>query len=147
MLNGNFVPAAHHRTARGAPTSRSSISAFPLEELVEPENFLSLLYYFGLLSIRGRRRRAPRGWASPNQTVRRLLYGYLRDGYRQRRRGLLRQSLQVLDTVCAAHGLPRRVAARRWSSWLEFQSRRRPASATTWTARRWCRPSWPRTSA
>ena len=42
---------------------------------------MSLLHYFGLLSIRDVRESALR-LVIPNQTVRRLMYGYLRDGYR-----------------------------------------------------------------
>ena len=56
-------------------------SGFPLAELAEPENFLSLLHYFGLLSIRAVVHGVPR-LAIPNQTVRRLMYGYLRGAYR-----------------------------------------------------------------
>ena len=55
--------------------------SFPLNELTEPENFLSLLHYFGLLSIREVVHGVPR-LAIPNQTVKQLMYGYLRDGYR-----------------------------------------------------------------
>ena len=54
---------------------------FPLELLSEPENFLSLLHYFGLLSIRDVQGMMPT-LAIPNQTVKRLMYGYLRDAYR-----------------------------------------------------------------
>ena len=54
---------------------------FPLAELTEPENFLSLLHYFGLLSIRDVVHGVPR-LGIPNQTVKRLMYGYLRDAYR-----------------------------------------------------------------
>ena len=78
-LNGNFDLL---RNVAGTGGAEADISlSFPLEELVEPENFLSLLYYFGLLSIRGvSNGRARLG--IPNQTVRKLMYGYLRDGYR-----------------------------------------------------------------
>ena len=54
---------------------------FPLERLANQENFLSLLHYFGLLSIREVVDGMPR-LGIPNQTVRQLLYGYLRDGLR-----------------------------------------------------------------
>ena len=54
---------------------------FPLKDLTKPENFLSLLHYFGLLSIREVAERVPR-LAIPNQTVKRLMYGFLRDAYR-----------------------------------------------------------------
>ena len=78
-LNGNFDLL---RQLIGAGWIDSEIQdGFPLERLAERENFLSLLHYFGLLSIREVRDDLPR-LAIPNQTVRRLLYGYLRDGYR-----------------------------------------------------------------
>ena len=56
-------------------------SGFPLDELNQRGNFVSLLHYFGLLSIREVRDGMPR-LGIPNQTVRRLMYGYLRDGCR-----------------------------------------------------------------
>ena len=55
-------------------------SGFPLDRLDQRENFLSLLHYFGLLSIREVRDGVTR-LGIPNQTVQRLLYGYLRDAY------------------------------------------------------------------
>ena len=78
-LNGNF-DLLRHVAGEGGADADVNLS-FPLEELVEPDNFLSLLYYFGLLSIRGSANGATR-LDIPNQTVRRLMYGYLRDGYR-----------------------------------------------------------------
>ena len=55
--------------------------SFPQKQLTDEENFLSLLHYFGLLSIREVAGGAL--WLGiPNQTVKRLMYGYLRDGYR-----------------------------------------------------------------
>ncbi len=57
-------------------------SGFPLERLHRRENFLSLLHYFGLLSIQSVREGVPR-LGIPNQTVKRLMYGYLRDAYEE----------------------------------------------------------------
>lgn len=56
-------------------------TAFPAEDLAKPDNFKSLLYYFGLLTIRGTK------WGStllaiPNLTVREQLYSYLVEAYR-----------------------------------------------------------------
>ncbi len=79
QLNGNFDLL---RDIIGEEVASSNIAtSFPLEQLDQPENFLSLLYYFGLLSIRDVSRGVPR-LGIPNQTVRRLMYGYLRDAYR-----------------------------------------------------------------
>ena len=78
-LNGNFDLL---RDVIGEERVDSRIQpGFPLERLAEPENFLSLLHFFGLLSIRGAPDGLPR-LAIPNQTVKRLMYGFLRDGYR-----------------------------------------------------------------
>ena len=78
-LNGNFDLLRH---VIGEGEAEADLSrSFPLERLEEPENFLSLLYYFGLLSIRGVSGGATR-LGVPNQTVWRLMYGYLRDAYR-----------------------------------------------------------------
>ena len=78
-LNGNFDLLRHLIGAGWVDGELQD--GFPLERLTERENFLSLLHYFGLLSIREVRDDLPR-LGIPNQTVRRLLYGYLRDGYR-----------------------------------------------------------------
>ena len=79
QLNGNFDLL---RQVIGEETVETPIQpGFPLERLDQPENFLSLLHYFGLLSIRQVVDGVPR-LGIPNQTVRRLLYGYLRDAYR-----------------------------------------------------------------
>ena len=79
QLNGNFDLL---RDIVGEQQVDTRIQpSFPLERLTDPENFLSLLHYFGLLSIRDVVQRVPR-LAAPNQTVKRLMYGYLRDAYR-----------------------------------------------------------------
>ena len=78
-LNGNF-DLLRQIIGEGEAEADLSLS-FPLEDLDEPENFLSLLYYFGLLSIRGAVGGAVR-LGIPNQTVWRLMYGYLRRAYR-----------------------------------------------------------------
>ena len=77
-LNGNF-DLLRQVIAEGR--AESPIQAgFPLARLARRENFLSLLHYFGLLSIRGVARGMPR-LGIPNQTVKRLMYGYLRDAW------------------------------------------------------------------
>ena len=79
QLNGNFDLL---RNVIGEEQVDTRIRpGFPLQELTDRENFLSLLHYFGLLSIREVVDGVPR-LAIPNQTVKRLMYGFLRDGYR-----------------------------------------------------------------
>jgi len=78
-FNGNFDLL---RTIIGEPQVDVRVQpGFALHELAEPEHFLSLLHYFGLLSIRKMVHGVPR-LAIPNQTVKRLMYGFLRDGYK-----------------------------------------------------------------
>ena len=78
QLNGNFDLL---RRIIGEQSTESNIQlSFPLDRLDRRENFLSLLHYFGLLSIRDVAHGVPR-LGIPNQTVKRLMYGYLRDGY------------------------------------------------------------------
>ena len=79
QLNGNF-DLLRHVIAEGRAHG-DIVESFPLARLTDRENFVSLLHYFGLLSIRDVVAGVPR-LGIPNQTVRRLTYGYLRDAYR-----------------------------------------------------------------
>ena len=107
QLNGNFDLLRH---IIGEEETDSTIQlSFPLDQLDERDNFLSLLHYFGLLSIRDVAHGVPR-LGIPNQTVKRLMYGYLRDGFRD---------VEVFSVMCtyllpldAADGVLRCVAAR-----------------------------------
>ena len=77
--NGNF-DVLRQVIAEGRVDS-DLIPSFPVDQLGQRENFVTLLHCFGLLSIQGvvdGRLRL----GVPNQTVRRLMYGYLRDAYR-----------------------------------------------------------------
>ena len=78
QLNGNFDLLRHIIGQEQVNTPIQS--SFPLNQLDQRENFLSLLHYFGLLSIRAVERGMPR-LGIPNQTVKRLMYSYLRDAY------------------------------------------------------------------
>ena len=77
-LNGNFDLLREVVAEEGAECDLQD--GFPLRELGKRENFLSLLHCFGLLSIRGDAEGRPR-LGIPNQTVKRLMYGILRDAY------------------------------------------------------------------
>ncbi len=54
--------------------------SFPVEEMLYPENFISLLYFLGLLTI-NREIEGSNVLNIPNETIRKLFYGYLRKGY------------------------------------------------------------------
>ena len=57
-------------------------TSFPVEGLLRPENFISLLYYLGLLTFAGEKEGRPL-LKIPNRTVQQLMYSYLREGYRE----------------------------------------------------------------
>ena len=78
-LNGNFDLL---RGVAGEGEVDAEVNAsFPLQQLGDRDNFLSLLYYFGLLSVPGTTHGRTR-LGIRNQTVRRLLYGQLRDAWK-----------------------------------------------------------------
>ena len=78
-LNGNF-DVLREVIAEGQ-VEANLIPSFPMDQLGQRENFVTLLHCFGLLSIQGAAAGRPR-LGVPNQTVRQLTYGYLRDAYR-----------------------------------------------------------------
>ena len=78
-LNGNF-DVLRQVIAEGRVDADLNPS-FPVDQLGLRENFVTLLHCFGLLSIQGVVDGHLR-LGVPNQTVRRLMYGYLRDAYR-----------------------------------------------------------------
>ena len=55
---------------------------FPSEQITDPDNFVSLLYYFGMLTIAGSTIRGIK-FRIPNQVVREQMYGYLIQTYRE----------------------------------------------------------------
>ncbi len=76
QLNGNFDRLK--TVIEEGQIVSEVVKSFPLDQLHQPQNFSSLLYYFGLLTFRG----AYRGrstLAVPNQTVQHLILGYIRD--------------------------------------------------------------------
>jgi len=57
------------------------VSTFPVERITDPDNFISLLYYLGLLTIKD----VSAGMTNltiPNEVIKKLYYEYIREGYR-----------------------------------------------------------------
>ncbi len=57
-------------------------TGFPAEAIAEPDNFVSLLFYFGMLTISGTKQ-GETLLTIPNQVVREQLYSYLLDTYNE----------------------------------------------------------------
>ena len=79
-LNGNFS-RLRQLIERGETQGRIATS-FPVERLLDEPNFLSLLYFLGLLTHSGEEERGLPHLRIPNQTIQQLMYGYLREAYR-----------------------------------------------------------------
>ena len=58
------------------------VKGFPVEEMATVENFISLLFYFGLLTIKEIERDKLK-LSIPNETIKRLFYDYIKRGYKE----------------------------------------------------------------
>ena len=77
---------------------------FPSESITDPDNFVSLLYYFGMLSIAGRSGLRGIKFRIPNQVVREQLYGYLTRAYQENDLSLDSRSRDILMDNMALYG-------------------------------------------
>jgi len=77
-LNGNFS-LLQQVIEMGEVVSQINLS-FPVEQLLLRENFVSLLYYFGLLTFAGEEAGRAR-LRIPNLTIKALMYGYIREAF------------------------------------------------------------------
>lgn len=78
--NGNFDRLKD--IIENGGTVSKIVDGFPLEKLTDRENFISLMFYFGLLTIQGVEL-DERVLTIPNETVRRLFYDYIREAYEE----------------------------------------------------------------
>jgi len=77
-FNGNFN-RLKEIIEKGGTTAELQ-EGFPLEELIDENNFISLLFYFGLLSIVSSEMNE-QVLEIPNETIRRLYYDYIKKAY------------------------------------------------------------------
>jgi hypothetical protein len=78
--NGNFQRLKE--IIETGETSAKIVRGFPLEKLVDENNFISLLFYFGLLSVKSAEL-DELTLTIPNETIRRLYYEYIKEGYEE----------------------------------------------------------------
>jgi hypothetical protein len=77
--NGNFSQLKE--IIEKGSTSTVIVKGFPLEKLIDPSHFKSLLFYFGLLTIDDIDKDKLR-LVIPNETAKRLYYDYISEAYR-----------------------------------------------------------------
>ena len=77
-LNGNFSRIRH--IAEKGEITADIRTGFPAERLIDPDNFISLLFYFGILTI-DRVERGKSVLKVPNLTIRQVLFSYIEQGY------------------------------------------------------------------
>ena len=76
---------------------------FPAEDIANNDNFLSLLYYFGMVTIGGIYRGKPK-FVIPNEVVREQVYTYLLDNYHDNRLYTDKDKLSLLEENMAYDG-------------------------------------------
>jgi hypothetical protein len=81
QTNGNF-PRLRQIMENDAIHS-AIVDSFPVQKLVSPGNFTSLLYYFGLLTITGIDEEKKAILKIPNEAIKRLFYDYIKETYEE----------------------------------------------------------------
>jgi hypothetical protein len=80
--NGNF--SRLKQIIEEEEIAANLVKGFPVEKLTHTENFLSLLFYFGLLTIKEKTvENQELVLKIPNETIRRLFYDYIKEGYEE----------------------------------------------------------------
>ena len=81
QTNGNF---SRLRQIMETHSVHSAIvDRFPVQKMISPENFISLLYYFGLLTITGIDEEKKAILKIPNEAIKRLFYDYIKETYEE----------------------------------------------------------------
>lgn len=81
LPNGNFG-RLKEIIEKGEIKTKGISEGFPVDEMTETQNFVSLLFYFGLLTVKG----VEAGelvMQIPNETVRQLYYNYISEAYKE----------------------------------------------------------------
>ncbi|HLP45877.1 MAG TPA: AAA family ATPase, partial [Candidatus Kapabacteria bacterium] len=100
----------------------STIEAgFPIAEITNPENFVSLLYYFGLLTIVGSDEENKAVLSIPNETINRLYFDYIKETYAE-------TGVFNLDIVKYSKWMKEMAFDGKWQPLVEYLSERMGAS-------------------
>jgi hypothetical protein len=81
QANGNFSKL--RQIMENDSIHSTIVDSFPVDKLVNPGNFISLLYYFGLLTIAGIDEENKAILKIPDEAIRRLYYDYIKETYEE----------------------------------------------------------------
>jgi hypothetical protein len=81
QANGNFSQL--RQIMENHTLHATIVDRFPIAKLARPGNFISLLYYFGLLTISGSDEEHKAILKIPNEAVKRLYYDYIKETYEE----------------------------------------------------------------
>ncbi|MDQ1352701.1 MAG: hypothetical protein QG657_3007 [Acidobacteriota bacterium] len=81
QTNGNFSKL--RQIIEDNSVHSTIVERFPVHKLVSPENFISLLYYFGLLTITGIDEEKKAILKIPNEAIKHLYYDYIKETYEE----------------------------------------------------------------
>jgi len=95
QTNGNFSKL--RQIMENDSVHSAIVDSFPVAKLVSPENFTSLLYYFGLLTIAGSDEENKAILKIPNEAIKRLYYDYIKETYEET--GILTIDLSRYETL------------------------------------------------
>ena len=119
QTNGNFSRLQQILETGGLNTNLQT--GFPIEALIKPENFISLLFYFGLLTISGATLTGQTIFSIPNEFVKRLFYDFIRDTYEETK-------VFSLDMTIYSNLLEDFAVAGKWRPFIEYIAGRMEAS-------------------
>ncbi|MDQ1354495.1 MAG: hypothetical protein QG657_4804 [Acidobacteriota bacterium] len=119
MVNGNFSQL--RQILETGQAIADIQSGFPIDELEKPGNFISLLFYFGLLTVSGTTLTGQTILSIPNEFVRRLFYDFIRDTYEDTK-------IFSIDMSIYANLLEDFAVAGIWEPFIEYIAGRMEAS-------------------
>jgi hypothetical protein len=111
QTNGNF--SMLRQIMENGSINSAIVKGFSIDKLISPENFTSLLYYFGLLTIAGIDEENKAILKIPNESIKRLFYDYIKETYEET--GMLTIGLNRFEALMkdmAFHGV--------WKPLLEY---------------------------
>jgi hypothetical protein len=81
QTNGNFSQL--RQIMENDTLHATIVDRFPIAKMASPVNFISLLYYFGLLTITGSDEEHKAILKIPNEAIKRLYYDYIKETYEE----------------------------------------------------------------